>query len=146
MSANFFIDTNILVYFVDQKSPKQLLSEQIVLTALQSGEGIISTQVVQEFINIATGKFLIQLKPFDTILFLESILFPLCLVYPDIDLYKFSIEIKTETQYSFYDSLIIASALRANCSVLYTEDMQSGQIIRGMKIVNPYLSGFKLMQ
>lgn len=42
-------------------------------------------------------------------------------------------------RYSYWDSLIIASALEANCSILYTEDLQDGQIVEGkLKIINPF--------
>lgn len=118
----------------------------MIQAAIKSGDGYISTQVVQEFLNLATGKFLIKLKSFDAIDFMENILFPLCLVYPDFDLYKSTVEIKNETKYSFYDSLIIAAALDADCRVLYSEDLQSGQKFRGLEIVNPYLQGFHLIK
>jgi predicted nucleic acid-binding protein len=61
-------------------------------------------------------------------------------------LFSIGLDIHQETHYSFYVSLIIAAALRANCRVLYTEDMQSGQSVRGLEIVNPYLPGVKLIQ
>ena len=146
MSDKYFIDTNIFIYLIDKNSPKQQVSQNLVQAAIKSGDGYISTQVIQEFLNLATGKFLVQLKSFDSIDFMENILFPLCLVYPDFELYKSAIEIKNETKYSFYDSLIIAAALEADCRVLYSEDLQSGQKIRGLEIVNPYLPGFQLIQ
>jgi predicted nucleic acid-binding protein len=146
MNDKYFLDTNILVYLVDQSSSNQKVSQHIVLNALRSGNGIISSQVIQEFLNLATGKFFIKFKSTDITNFLNEILFPLCLVYPDFELFESALDIKAETHYSFYDSLIIAAALRANCGVLYTEDMQSGQSVRGLEIVNPYLPGVKLIQ
>ena len=50
-----------------------------------------------------------------------------------------ALDIKERYQFSLYDSLIIASALTAKCSILYSEDMQNGQIIHGqMQIINPF--------
>jgi predicted nucleic acid-binding protein len=47
-------------------------------------------------------------------------------------------ELEAETGYSFYDSLILAAAIRGGCDVLYSDDLQDGQGVRGMKIINPY--------
>jgi predicted nucleic acid-binding protein len=55
-------------------------------------------------------------------------------------LYKDALGIQAETGFSFYDSVIVASALAGNCRRLYSEDLQSGRTIRGMQIQNPFLS------
>jgi len=63
---------------------------------------------------------------------------PLCQVYPDVSLYEEALSIKFSMGYSFYDSLVIAGAESAACSLLYSEDMQDGQQIRSLRIVNPF--------
>jgi predicted nucleic acid-binding protein len=65
-------------------------------------------------------------------------------LYEVVGLNKFSvakaIQIHTKYQYSYYDSLIIASALENDCTILNTEDMQTGQVIEGtLTIVNPFI-------
>jgi predicted nucleic acid-binding protein len=103
------------------------------------GTGIVSTQVVQEFLNLATRKFAHAFTGTDLGAFLDSVLAPLCQVFPDADLFRSALELKDETGYSFYDSLIVAGALRAGCVRLYSEDLQGGRTIRGLRIENPFL-------
>jgi len=61
-------------------------------------------------------------------------------VYPTSDFIATGLDLAATTKHSFYDSLIILAALEAGCSVLYTEDMQDGQTIRNLSIVNPLKS------
>jgi predicted nucleic acid-binding protein len=67
------------------------------------------------------------------------VLEPLCEVFSSMKLYRDTLELIGDFRYSFYDSLIIASALHANCKILYTEDLQHGQKIKSLKILNPFL-------
>ena len=139
MSGRFFIDTNVFVYSFDDRQPdKQERSRALIQEGLKTGLGMISTQVVQEFLNVATHKFAVPLKIEHSTLYLRQVLNPLCQVYPDLALYESSLDIQAETRYSFYDSLILASAMRGGCDFLYSEDLQAGQEVRGVKIVNPY--------
>jgi predicted nucleic acid-binding protein len=139
MNAKHFLDTNIFVYSFDQGQPeKQEHSLTLIAAALQSGDGLISTQVIQEFLNVATRKFTTPMKPIDCQAYLTRVLFPLCQVYPDLALYETCLDIQQETGYSFYDSLILAGALRGECEILYSEDLQAGQQVRGIQIINPF--------
>lgn len=141
MSAKFFLDTNIVVYTFDSGAPKKKRrAQELVEQALRTQEGMVSTQVVQEFLNVATTKFSVPLKLSDTQQYLQDVLGPLCLVFPSIDLYRQALVLQQDMQYSFYDSLIIAGALQADCDALYSEDLQHGQQIRGMRILNPFIS------
>ena len=141
MTAKYFLDTNIIVYSFDaSQTAKKGRALTLVEDALQSGLGIISTQVVQEFLNVATRKFAAPLTMEDCKAFLRTVLGPLCKVYPDQALYETSLEVQQETNYSFYDALILASALRGGCEILYSQDFQAGQQIRGLRIVNPFKS------
>jgi len=71
--------------------------------------------------------------------FLTIVLEPLCEVFSSLELYHRALEIMDQWRYSFYDSLIIASAVQADCALLYTEDMQHGQKIMNLTINNPFV-------
>ena len=67
-----------------------------------------------------------------------KVLKPLCVVQSSSHLYIKALSIKERTGYGWYDSIIIASALEASCSILYSEDLQDQQIIENVRIVNPF--------
>ena len=94
--------------------------------------------MIQEFLNVATQKFQTPLKKQDCRKYISNVLDPLCEVFASIELYHTALEIQEGWQYSFYDSLIIAAALRANCRILYSEDLQHDQRIRELVIKNPF--------
>ena len=140
MSDRFFLDTNILIYTFDSSSPtKQQQAKQLVIKALQ-GQGVISFQVIQEFLNVALRKFKIPMSPSEAQLYLNQVLIPLCEIYPDQFLYQDLLMVHDRWKYSVYDSLIIVSALKAQCSVLYSEDLQHQHQIESLTIVNPFAS------
>lgn len=135
----FFIDTNIFVYsFDDGHLLKQKNAKQLIEHALISSKGVISYQVVQEFINVSSKKFSVPMSSQEQKLFLHKVLMPLCEIYPDKVLYEMAIELSDRYQFSFYDSLIVASALQSDCKILYSEDLQHGQSIFKLKIINPF--------
>lgn len=139
MSAKFFLDTNIFVYSFDSKSgEKQKIAMALIAEALASQNGMISYQVIQEFLNVATRKFATPLTVHDAQDYLQKVLDPLCQIYPDIDLYHETLALAKRTGYSFYDSLILTSALAGSCKKIYTEDLQDGQQIAGLTIINPF--------
>ena len=141
MSARSFLDTNIFVYTFDEAAPaKKAKALQLIDAALSEHSAVISTQVIQEFLNLACRKFKRPLAPRDSRLYLDSVLAPLCSVYPTLSLYAEALDVFEETRYSFYDSLIIAAALKGQCKVLFSEDLQHGQSIRGLRIENPFLT------
>jgi predicted nucleic acid-binding protein len=139
MPGKYFLDTNIVVYSFDTTSPrKQARAKKLIKNALTLNAGIISYQVIQEFINVATHKFRVPLKAEDCREYLERFLAPICEVFSSIDLFEDAIDIKSETGYGYYDSLIVASAVKGNATILYTEDLQHGRKIRGLTIINPF--------
>ena len=139
MSARYFLDTNVFVYCFDREDRrKQKRAESLVAQALGHHLAVISSQVVQEFLNVATRKFARPMKANESRAYLDTVLSPLCEVFPTMALYQEALNLHAETGYSFYDSLIIAAALEARCSVLYSEDLQDGRTIRELKIVNPF--------
>jgi len=140
MSGRYFIDTNIFLYSFDGETPKKSeISKRLIADALQNSTGVISYQVVQEFLNAATRKFRKPLTFKDSQRYLAIVLEPLCEVYSSPELFHRALEIMDQWKYAFYDSLIIASAKQADCEILYSEDMQHGQEIMGVNIKNPFL-------
>ena len=140
MKDRYFIDTNILVYSFDHENTyKKDIALNLVSNALTQSKGIISYQVIQEFMNVALKKFKVPFNTNDCQKYLTVVLEPLCEVYSSIDLYHRSLEITERWQLSFYDSLIISAALKSECSIIYTEDLQHGQKIFELKIVNPFI-------
>jgi predicted nucleic acid-binding protein len=140
MSDRYFLDTNILVYCFDRQQPrKREKALALVADALQNGNGMISWQVVQEFLNVATRKFAQPLTPADAAIYLQKVLYPLCKVYPALTVYQKALELQQRTSYSFYDALILAGAMQEACTILYSEDMQNGRQVDGLAIVNPFV-------
>lgn len=134
---NVFLDTNIFIYAVDTRdSGKHRVAQKILVDILSNGLCVTSFQVVQEFINIALR--LNISSPFNLQAYCHNVLFPYWDIYPTRDLYLKSLEIQSRYQYSFYDSLIIASALEGNCKTLYSEDLHYNQKIESLTIVNPF--------
>jgi predicted nucleic acid-binding protein len=139
MSGGDFIDSSVLVYLVDGSSPtKSGVAQTIVLAAVADGTASISFQVVQETLNVITGKFASTATPEGTERLMGRVLDPLWKVMPSRELYRRCLEIKNRYRYSFYDSLIIAAALEDGCTRLLSEDLQHGQRIEGMVITNPF--------
>jgi len=141
MSAGkYFLDTNIFVCSFDEKAPaKRQKARSMIREALKSQTGIISFQIIQEFLNIATRKLSVGLTFEDLADYLKTVLFPLCDLSPTEELYQLALEIHRAHHISFYDSLVIAAAHKMNCKIIYTEDLQDGQVIAGVKIQNPFI-------
>ena len=135
-----FLDTNILLYAISSNEPaKQSIAISIVAKALRDRRSIISSQVVQECLNVASGK-LESTFPGSVRAWLHNYLMPLCTVFPSEELYLRAIEIRDRYRFSFYDSCVVASALVGGCSRLLTEDLQDGQVIEGLVVINPFRS------
>jgi predicted nucleic acid-binding protein len=138
MSADF-LDSNIFLYLFDETDrAKRNKAERLILGALSDGTGCISFQVVQETLNIITSKLRKPASPDDARCFLENILLPLWKIFPSAGPYSRCLEIQARYRFGFYDSLIIAAALEGGCTRLLSEDLQHGQKIETMTIVNPF--------
>ena len=140
MTDRFFLDTNVLVYTFDARVPrKQKIARDLVTQALKDRYGIISFQVAQEFLNVALRKFKPPMSPAQAQAYLTRVLMPLCEVFPDADLYSDALSIASKAGWTFYDSLVMASAAAGKCRILFSEDLQSGRIVQGVEIRNPFL-------
>jgi len=138
MSAEAFLDTNIIIYLLDDTdAAKRRRSEALIEHALEHGSGCISYQVVQESLYVTTRKLSFNTE--DANRLLNRVLLPLWKVNPSGTLYRRGLDLQARYQFSSYDSLIIAAALDAGCKTLYSEDLQHGQRIDGLTIQNPFL-------
>ena len=137
MSADAFIDTNVFIYLFDETDEgKRQRAEDVVYRALAEGTGCISFQVVQETLNVVTRK--LGASPADARRFLDDVLAPLWRIDPSAALYRRGLDVQARHRFSFYDSLIVAGALEAGCRTLYSEDLQHGQRIAELTIVDPF--------
>jgi predicted nucleic acid-binding protein len=140
MNGKRFLDTNVLVYtFDDSSREKQATAKALVKSALADGDGAISFQVVGEFMHLAGSKFTKPLPATDLRRYLRTVLVPMCEVYWSPELAEQTLSIREQTGYSFWDSQILAAAVVAGCETLYTEDLQHGRTVAGVRIVNPFL-------
>lgn len=135
--SKVFVDTNVLVYALDPQSHKRQQKCREVLRKLsREGQGVISTQVLQEFYVASVKKLgvapLIAKGMMD---FFEN--FEVIQVSPD--LIKKAIDCHILNQISFWDALIVVSAESAQCEKIWTEDLNPGQTIHGVLIENPLL-------
>lgn len=135
----FFLDTNILVYSFDDTAPaKQRTAIALIELALQTQRGVISTQVVQEFFNVALRRFSPPLSAAEARDYLYSILLPLCRHFPSLTYYEQALVVRHESGFSYYDALVLTAAVDLGCTALFTEDMQAGRVVRGVKLINPF--------
>jgi predicted nucleic acid-binding protein len=134
-----FIDSNVFVYLFDEiDDRKRQVAETLISRALETRQACISFQVVQETLNVITQKLKTPATPKDARRFLDRVLAPLWQIMPSQALYQGGLDIQTRYRYGFYDALIIAAALSAGCTRLYSEDLQHGQQIEGLTIENPF--------
>ena len=140
MACEHFLDTNILVYPFDNRDPrKQSLALAAVKAARAGGQGCISHQVVQEFLNVVTRKTSVAVDTAGVASHLDGALLPLMKVVPSRALFQAALAVQTRWQFGFCDSLIVAAAQEAGCQRLLTEGLQHGQVIDGLRIENPFL-------
>ncbi|MFP3041572.1 PIN domain-containing protein [Treponema primitia] len=132
-----FVDSNILVYNLDSREVEKQKTARRVLEEIQNTQKpVISTQVLQEVYNAITTK--LKIEP----LAAKDVLYSLRdmeIVQLDFDIIQQGIDISILSKISFWDGLIIAAASSANCGTVLSEDMNHGQIIRGVRVVNPFM-------
>lgn len=139
MSARYFLDTNIFVYSLDVTTPaKAKRAAGLIRNGLDTGNGIVSYQVVQEFFNVAFRRFVKPMSGFAAEEYLNTTFRPLLAVHSSPALFVSALQVYAQCHLSWYDSLIVAAAQEANCSILYSEDMQHGRRIDDLRIEDPF--------
>lgn len=136
MTDRCFVDTNVLVYANDRAHPEKKRRALDLLDELEaSGRACLSTQVLQEFYVAATRKLHI---PWDVARAQVQKLAQLDTVVVTPETVLSAIELSVLRQISFWDALILASASSAGCRVVYSEDLSHGQVIDGVRVVDPF--------
>jgi predicted nucleic acid-binding protein len=139
VSAEFFIDTNVFIYHLDTTDRREhKAAEKIIRDALATGNACISSQVVQECLNVALRKADVALTPDAARSYLGAVLAPLMQVTASEALYHRALDVQARWRFSFYDALIVAGAMAAGCRTLLSEGLQHGQQLDGLSVVNPF--------
>jgi predicted nucleic acid-binding protein len=140
MSDRYFLDTNIFVYSLDPVDPRKArIAEELVTRGVASRLGVISYQVVQEFMNVSLRQFQVTMTVTELDLYFFKVLLPMMTIPSSSGLFLEALRLKTTDQIAWYDSLIIAAALQGDCEVLYSEDMQHSRRFGDLVIQNPFL-------
>ena len=140
MSGKFFLDTNIFVYTFERTAPsKAKKAADLIRRAADSGDGIVSFQVVQEFFNVALRRFSKPLTVAEAEQYLTTVFRPLLAVHSSPSIYFEALRIAGKYRLAWYDSLIVASAVEGRCDILYSEDLQDGAEIESVHIKNPFV-------
>jgi predicted nucleic acid-binding protein len=133
MTGRAFFDTNVFVYALLQDDPRSDQAEKLMAEG-----GAISVQVLNEFAAVVRRKIKM---PWDEVRFAIENIESLC---PNplpitIRTHQEALAIAEKYGYRIYDALVVASALEARCTILYSKDMQDGQVIdRRLTIRNPF--------
>jgi predicted nucleic acid-binding protein len=133
-----FIDTNVLVYAYDTSAgEKYQEARKIMGTLWDSGNGIISSQVLQEFFVSVTKKIS---KPLSLLTAKEIVkdLLKWKTVIIDGEIIMEAIDIQSQHKYSFWDSMIIAAAVEGGAGTILSEDLSDKQAIKGIIVKNPF--------
>jgi predicted nucleic acid-binding protein len=134
MSDKAFLDTNVLVYTIGQRDDRTPVAE----TLLSAG-GVVSVQVLNELASVAHRKLKMSWSDVTSALDAIKTLCP-APVALTLATHDAALRLAAAHRYHIYDALIIAAALESECTVLYSEDLQSGRTIEGrLTIKNPFI-------
>jgi predicted nucleic acid-binding protein len=138
MTGKVFLDTNIILYAVIATPMVPLDRRTEISEAIISDGGAISVQVLNEFVDVVFSK---HRKPWETIGQMLELIHSLCSPVVPLTAHTHAAAVEISKRYGFriYDSLILAAADEAGCATVYTEDLQHGQVVGGVTIINPFL-------
>ena len=135
MNDKGFFDTNVLVYMLGQHDERTALAETLV-----EGGGVVSVQVLNELLAVARRKLGLTWEEVGEALAAIRVLCP-SPVPLTIETHEAGLRIAAQYRFHIYDALVVAAALDAECTTLYSEDLQDGQVIDGcLTIRNPFKS------
>ena len=140
MSDRCFLDTNIFIYSLDRRDPrKAAAARDCIRQAAMQREGVISAQVVSEFFNVALRRLATPMTLEDADSYLAQVLMPMLVASPPHLLFADALRLHVSQLLAWYDALIVAAARQAECTILYSEDLQHGQRFGALRVVNPFL-------
>ena len=133
-----FVDTNVLVYAFDKgSSPKKRVAERLMNELMEEDRLRVSTQVLQELFVTLTRKVRRRCTSEEALAVLDDLTaWPLMVV--DYAAIRSAVGLADQARLSFWDALVVVGAARTGAAVLYTEDMNDGQEIFGVRISNPF--------
>jgi predicted nucleic acid-binding protein len=132
MPGRAFLDTNVLVYAFSLNDSRKPVAEKLIVAG-----GTIGIQTLNEFVNVERNKLR---QSWRTVLDWLRIIEKLCppVIPVTSATHNLGLRIAQAYGYHIYDSLMLAAALEASCTVFYSEDMHDGQIIENLTIRNPF--------
>lgn len=136
MRDKVFIDTNVIVYLYSEDEPdKQVIAHTLITDG--SFDLVISTQVVGEFVNVLSRKF--HLDPDRIKMAIDDFNDHFEIALIGIDAIERALALMKKYRYSYWDSMVIASAIENDCTILFSEDLQDRQLVlQQMRIINPF--------
>lgn len=139
MTVRVFVDTNVLIYSRDGNEPKKAAMSAEWLRRLRPDGLILSPQVLDEIFSVGLWKY----KDVGTAALATWIreLQRYCTAPLDSQTVDLALDLHEETKLSWWDCVIVASALMAGCRYLLSEDMQHDRIIRTVRLINPFAIG-----
>jgi len=138
MSERVFLDTNVLVYVFDGDSQaKQAEAQRLLRSAATRGQACISTQVLQEFYVVTTRKLARPLSHDEAARALIGFA-ALPVVQVDAKSVMAAVARSGRQSISLWDAMIVQAAIESGCHAILTEDLQHGQEMDGVTIVNPF--------
>lgn len=133
-----FVDTNVLVYAVDRDAKgKHEAARELVLGLWNDRQGVLSVQVLQEFYVTVTRKLKRPLRPVEALDMVREYL-TWNVIENSGGLLVDAVELQQRAQLSFWDALVVQAAIQAGCDKLYSEDLNAGQRIGSLVVVNPF--------
>jgi predicted nucleic acid-binding protein len=131
-----FLDTNVFVYADDDDLPtKRDRARQVITDTAAAGTAVVSTQVMSEYASVATRK--LGLSPADCRLALLAMA-RLAVVPVGPEHVHRALDLAALHRLSLWDGLVVATAAAAGCGVLLTEDLQTGRVLDGVRVENPF--------
>jgi predicted nucleic acid-binding protein len=134
-----FVDTNVLVYAFDQSGSSKTRIAQRLLNELMDEDRLrVSTQVLQELLVTLTKKVKEPCSREEALAVLEDLTaWPLMVV--DFAAIRSAVGLAAQAKLSFWDALVVIAAARTGAALLYTEDLNDGQEILGVRVCNPFV-------
>ncbi|WP_018881467.1 MULTISPECIES: PIN domain-containing protein [unclassified Thioalkalivibrio] len=139
MSDKVFVDTNVLLYAYDlDAGDRNRRAVQAIRQLWDTGGAVISIQVLQEFYVNVTRKIADPLPPAEARRLIEAYR-AWQVECPDTEAVLRASEIQERNRLSFWDAMIVATALQGGATTLLSEDLNHSQVIEGIRVENPFL-------
>lgn len=139
MSGKFFLDTNLLIYAIDPTDVgKHRTAQKWIAAAHETGDGVVSYQVVQEWFNVVLRRAAVPLSADEAAMLYHQMIKPLWRIQSSRDLLDTAIDLYHRDSLSWWDSLIVSAAIQGDCQTIISEDLQHGRKLRGVRVLNPF--------